>query len=85
MTDPVERDFTASRPNALWVAAATYIPTWEGFPVLGGGGGRLIPARGALVDGRPAVTALMLDALDMAFGQTCGRHFTTAITVPSTR
>lgn len=25
--DPMERDFTASRPNALWVADATYIPT----------------------------------------------------------
>ena len=29
--DLVERDFTASRPNARWVADATYIPTREGF------------------------------------------------------
>ncbi|MYA16955.1 MAG: hypothetical protein F4Z28_09410 [Gammaproteobacteria bacterium] len=27
----VVRDFTASQPNALWVADATDIPTWEGF------------------------------------------------------
>ena len=67
--DLVERDFTASRPNALWVADATYIPTWEGFLFLA-----------VVVDvysrrvvgwsmGARLVTALMLDALDMALGQ----------------
>src|SRR5204863_42983 len=29
--DLVERDFTAERPNLLWVADITYIPTWAGF------------------------------------------------------
>ena len=29
--DLVERDFTASRPNELWVADLTYVATWSGF------------------------------------------------------
>ncbi len=29
--DLVERDFTATAPNQLWVADLTYIPTWSGF------------------------------------------------------
>ncbi len=29
--DLVERAFTASGPNRLWVADITYIPTWSGF------------------------------------------------------
>ena len=29
--DPVNRVFTASAPNQLWVADITYVPTWEGF------------------------------------------------------
>ncbi len=29
--DLVNRDFTASRPNALWVADFTYVSTWRGF------------------------------------------------------
>jgi len=30
-SDLVERDFTAQRPDELWVADITYIPTGEGF------------------------------------------------------
>jgi len=29
--DLVQRDFTASRPNQLWVADLTYVATWAGF------------------------------------------------------
>ena len=29
--DLVERDFTATRPNQLWVADLTYVATWAGF------------------------------------------------------
>ncbi len=29
--DRVERSFTATRPNALWVADITYVATWSGF------------------------------------------------------
>jgi len=29
--DLVRRNFTATRPNELWVADITYIPTWEGW------------------------------------------------------
>ena len=29
--DLVERRFTASAPNRLWVADLTYVPTWSGF------------------------------------------------------
>ena len=29
--DRVERDFTAARPDQLWVADITYVPTWSGF------------------------------------------------------
>ena len=29
--DLVTRDFTATRPNELWVADLTYVATWRGF------------------------------------------------------
>ena len=29
--DLVHRDFTADRPNQLWVADLTYVATWRGF------------------------------------------------------
>ncbi len=29
--DLVDRDFTANRPNQLWVADLTYVATWRGF------------------------------------------------------
>jgi putative transposase len=30
-TDLVDRDFSATRPNQLWVADLTYVATWAGF------------------------------------------------------
>ena len=30
-TDHVNRDFTVSEPNRLWVAVLTYVATWRGF------------------------------------------------------
>jgi hypothetical protein len=32
--DPVDRNFTATGPDQLWVADITYIPTWTGFVYL---------------------------------------------------
>ena len=32
--DLVERDFTATAPDQLWVADITYVPTWSGFVFL---------------------------------------------------
>jgi transposase InsO family protein len=29
--DLVERDFSAERPNRLWVSDLTYVATWRGF------------------------------------------------------
>ena len=29
--DLVQRQFTAARPNPLWVADITHVPTWSGF------------------------------------------------------
>jgi len=29
--DLVDRDFTATQPNQLWVADLTYVATWQGF------------------------------------------------------
>lgn len=29
--DLVKRNFTATRPNQLWVADITFVPTWAGF------------------------------------------------------
>lgn len=32
--DRVQRDFTATEPNTIWVADITYVPTWSGFGYL---------------------------------------------------
>src|SRR5215207_5280453 len=36
--DLVDRDFTAARPNQLWVVDLTYVPTWSGTVTPLGGG-----------------------------------------------
>lgn len=67
--DLVERDFTASGPDQLYVADITYIPTWAGFLYLA----MVLDVFSRRVVGwRMAThlrTALVADALDMALWQ----------------
>ena len=67
--DLVERDFTAQRPNLLWVADLTYIPTWAGFLYLA----IVLDAFSRRIVGWSMATSLhmqvVLDALDMALWQ----------------
>ena len=64
--DLVNRDFTAARPNMLWVADITYIPTWAGFLYLA----VVLDAFSRRIVGWSMATSLhrqvVLDALDMA-------------------
>ena len=64
--DLVERNFTAERPNVLWVADITYIPTWAGFLYLA----VVLDACSRRVVGwsmaTTLATQLVLDALNMA-------------------
>jgi putative transposase len=67
--DLVERDFTATGPNRLWVADITYIPTWAGFLYLA----VVLDAWSRRVVGWAMAThlrtELVLDALNMALDQ----------------
>lgn len=64
--DLVERDFTAERPNMLWVADITYIATWAGFLYLA----VALDAFSRRIVGWAMATTLhaqlVLDALNMA-------------------
>ncbi len=64
--DRVNRDFTAARPNVLWVADFTYVATWAGFVyvafVIDAFARRIVGWRVA----RRAETSLVLDALEQA-------------------
>jgi putative transposase len=64
--DLVERNFSASRPNQLWVADLTYVATWSGFVYVA----FVIDAFSRFVVGWQAArslrTDLALDALEMA-------------------
>jgi transposase InsO family protein len=64
--DLVERDFSASRPNQLWVADLTYVATWSGFVYVA----LVIDAFSRFLVGwqasRSLRTDLALDALEMA-------------------
>jgi transposase InsO family protein len=69
--DLVDRHFTASRPNQLWVADFTYVATWRGFVdvafVID------VFAR-RIVGGRVSAslrTDVVLDALDQAIYERC--------------
>jgi len=64
--DLVERDFTATGPDRLWVADITYIPTWSGFlylSVVEDAWSRRVVGWSMASHLR---TELVLDALDMA-------------------
>lgn len=67
--DLVERDFTASAPNELWVADITYVATWQGFTFLA----VVVDAWSRRVVGWAMAdhlrTELVLDALEMALVQ----------------
>src|SRR5262247_4352884 len=67
--DLVDRTFTADRPNALWVADITYVPTWVGFVYLA----VVLDAFSRRIVGwsmaTTLATKLLLDALDMALWQ----------------
>ena len=64
--DLVERDFSAQRPNQLWVADLTYVATWSGFVYVA----LVIDAFSRMLVGWQAArslrTDLALDALEMA-------------------
>jgi putative transposase len=64
--DLVERNFSASRPNQLWVADLTYVATWSGFVYVA----LVIDAFSRFLVGwqasRSLRTDLALDALEMA-------------------
>src|SRR5262249_28421584 len=67
--DLIDRTFTADRPNALWVADITYVPTWVGFVYLA----VVLDAFSRRIVGwsmaTTLATKLVLDALDMALWQ----------------
>ena len=67
--DLVLRDFQAGRPDQLWVADITYIPTWAGFLFLA----VVLDAWSRRIVGwamkTHLKTDLVLDALDMAISQ----------------
>jgi putative transposase len=64
--DLVDRDFSATRPNQLWVADLTYVATWAGFVYVA----FVIDAFSRFLVGwqasRSLRTDLALDALEMA-------------------
>ncbi len=67
--DLVERDFTATGPNQLWVADITYVRTWAGFLYLA----VVLDVWSRRIVGWAMAThlrtELVLDALDMALEQ----------------
>jgi putative transposase len=71
--DLVERDFSATRPNQLWVADLTYVATWSGFVYVA----FVVDAFSRFIVGwqasRSLRTDLALDALEMAIWARRGR------------
>jgi putative transposase len=69
----VERDFSAARPNQLWVADLTYVASWSGFVYVA----FVIDAFSRFIVGWQASgllrADLALDALEMAIWRRQGR------------
>ena len=72
--DLVERQFTATRPNQLWVADFTYVATWRGFVyvafVIDVFARRIVGWRVSA----SLATDFVLDALEQAIYDRCGVH-----------
>ena len=70
--DLVERKFTATRPNQLWVSDFTYVATWRGFVyvafVIDVFARRIVGWRVSA----SLATAFVLDALEQAIYDRCG-------------
>jgi len=70
--DLVKRNFTATRPNQLWVADLTYVATWAGFVYVA----FVIDVFSRFIVGwrvsRSLRTDLALDALEQAIYERCG-------------
>jgi putative transposase len=68
-TDLVDRDFTATRPNQLWVADFTYVATWAGMVYVA----FIFDVYSRMIVGWRAAssmkTDLVLDTLEMAMWQ----------------
>ena len=64
--DLVDRQFVANKPNELWVADFTYVPTWEGMVYVA----FIVDVFSRMIVGWRAATSmttpLVLDALEMA-------------------
>jgi putative transposase len=67
--DHVKRNFTAPRPNTLWVSDFTYVPTWSGFVYVA----FIIDVHSRFIVGwrvsASMTTDLVMDALEMAVWQ----------------
>jgi putative transposase len=64
--DLVQRDFTAQRPNELWVTDLTYVPTWQGVAYVC----FIVDAFSRMIVGWRVAghmrTGMVLDAIEMA-------------------
>ena len=73
-TDLVDRHFTATRPNQLWVADFTYVATWRGFVYVA----FVIDVFARRIVGWRVSASLradfVLDALDQAIYERCGEE-----------
>ena len=68
-SDLVARDFKARRPNRLWVADITYLPTWEGWLYLAAVQDAYSRAIVGWAMGSHMRAELVVDALEMALAR----------------